>query len=103
MIKVSVLYPKTADAKFDMGYYCEKHMPMVMERFGQRCKGMSVDEGLSGGAPGSDPTYVAAGHFLFDSVGDFQEAFQPHAAEIMSDISNYTSITPVIQVSQVRI
>ena len=63
MIKVSVFYPKTADAKFDMGYYCEKHMPMVNERFGQRCKGMSVDEGLSGGAPGSDPTYVAARPF----------------------------------------
>ena len=102
MIKVSVFYPKSADAKFDMEYYCDKHMPMVEERFGPRCKGVAVDEGLNGGAAGSEPAYIAVGHLLFDSIDDFQEAFQPHSAEIMGDIPNYTNVSPVIQVSQVR-
>ena len=52
MIKVSVFYPKSADSKLDMECCCEKHMPMVEERFGPRCKGVAVDEGLNGGAEG---------------------------------------------------
>jgi hypothetical protein len=31
MIKVSVLYPNSEGKKFDMGYYCSKHMPMVQQ------------------------------------------------------------------------
>ena len=26
MIRVSVLYPKTSDSRFDMGYYLSKHV-----------------------------------------------------------------------------
>ncbi len=103
MIKVSVFYPKDTDSKFDMEYYFEKHISMVMERFGQRCKGVSVDEGLNAGAAGTEPAFVAMAHFLFESIEDFQEAFGPHSAEIMGDIQNYTSISPIIQMSQVRI
>ncbi|HEX5045957.1 MAG TPA: EthD family reductase, partial [Gammaproteobacteria bacterium] len=29
MIKVSVLYPQKAGARFDMDYYCDSHMPLV--------------------------------------------------------------------------
>ena len=103
MIKVSVLYPKDTDSKFDMEYYFEHHIPMVTERFGLRCKGVSVDEGLNAGAAGTAPAYVAVAHFLFESIDDFQEAFGPHSAEIMGDIQNYTNVSPIIQVSQVRI
>jgi uncharacterized protein (TIGR02118 family) len=41
-------------------------------------------------------------HFTFGSIGDFQAAFGPHAAEIMGDIPNYTSIEPIIQISEVK-
>ena len=103
MIKVSVLYPKGTDSKFDMEYYLEKHISMVMERFGLRCKGVSVDVGLNAGGAGTEPAFVAMAHFLFESIEDFQEAFGPHSAEIMGDIQNYTNISPIIQMSQVRI
>ena len=45
MIKVSVLYPNTAGCKFDMGYYLNKHMPMVQQKLGPACKRMAVEEG----------------------------------------------------------
>lgn len=103
MIKVSVMYPHRDGAKFDMDYYCTSHMPMVRDRLGAALKGMSVDAGLGGGAPGSPPTYAAIGHLLFDSADAFQAAFAPHADEILGDIANYTDIEPVIQVSDVRL
>ena len=30
MIKVSVMYPNTAGARFDHTYYRDKHMPLVL-------------------------------------------------------------------------
>ena len=102
MIKVSVLYPNGGDAKFDMNYYVTKHMPMVREKLGAACKGIAVEQGIAGGAPGTPPAFVAMGHLLFDSADAFQKAFAPHASAIMADIPNYTKIQPVIQVSDVK-
>jgi uncharacterized protein (TIGR02118 family) len=101
MIKVSVFYPHSDGAAFDMDYYQNKHIPMVAELTGDACKGTSIDSGLAGGAPGQPPTYVAIGHLLFDSVESFQGAFAPHASQIMGDIPNYTAIAPIIQISNV--
>lgn len=101
MIKVSVLYPKSEEGKFDFAYYSANHIPMVKERFGALCKAVDVERGLSGGAPGSAAPYVVLAHMSFDSVEDFQAAFAPHADEIMGDIKNYTNIQPIIQISEV--
>ncbi len=103
MIKLSVLYPAGATAKFDMDYYCTRHMPMVRQKLGAACRNMAVDGGLAGGAPGSPPTYVAMGHLYFDSVEAFQAAIGPHLSEIMADIPNYTNIEPVLQISEVKL
>jgi uncharacterized protein (TIGR02118 family) len=102
MIKVSVFYPNKQGAKFDMNYYLTKHMPMVASKTGKACKGWSVEQGLAGGAPGQPATYVAMGHLLYDSVEAFQAAFNPHAAEIMADIPNYTDLQPLLQISEVK-
>ncbi len=102
MIRVSVLYPQSGDSKFDMNYYVTKHMPMVRQKLGAACKGMTVDQGIAGGAPGAPATYVAMGHLLFDSIEAFQTAFAPHAQSIMGDIPNYTKIQPIIQISEVK-
>jgi uncharacterized protein (TIGR02118 family) len=102
MIKVSVFYPASESAKFDMNYYCTSHMPMVKEKLGAALKSMSVDQGMAGGAPGAPATYVAMGHLYFDSVAAFQTAFAPHAEAIMKDVPNYTNVQPAIQISDVK-
>ncbi|MBB4125390.1 uncharacterized protein (TIGR02118 family) [Xanthomonas translucens] len=101
MIKVSVMYPYTAGARFDHDYYRDKHMPLLKARMGDACRYYTVDKGLSGGAPGSDPTYVGMCHIFSDSVDAFQAGFGPHADEILGDIKHYTDLTPVMQISEV--
>ena len=103
MIKVSVFYPAGENKKSDIDYYCNSHIPMVREKLGAACKNAAVDQGVAGGAPGAPATYAAIGHLYFDSVGDFQEAFGPHVSSIMGDVPNYTNITPVIQISEVKL
>jgi len=103
MVKVSVLYPKQPDTKFDMPYYLNFHMKMVQELLAPRLKGVAVEEGISGIQPGSSAPYVAMGHLVFDSVADYQAGFAPHAQTIVGDIPNYTNSQPVIQISEIKL
>ncbi len=105
MIKVSIFYPNTPGARFDMDYYVQKHMPMSIEKLSASngFGGVSVERGIGGEQPGSAPAYVAMCHYLFDTVEDFLAAFQRHAALLQGDIPTYTDIQPVIQFSAVEI
>jgi uncharacterized protein (TIGR02118 family) len=101
MIKVSVMYPNTAGARFDHDYYRDRHMPMLKEKMGDACKSYTIDKGLAGGAPGAPAPYIGMCHIYCDSVESFQSAFGPHAKAIMADIANYTDLKPVMQISEV--
>jgi uncharacterized protein (TIGR02118 family) len=101
MIKVSVIYPNSDGKSFDMDYYCNKHVPMVLQLMGDACKGSAIEAGLSGIEPGSPAPYRAMGHLYFDSVAAFAESLGPHAAVISGDIPNYTDIQPLVQISEV--
>lgn len=101
MIKVSVMYPNTAGARFDHVYYRDQHMPLVKRSMGDACLFYTVDKGLAGGAPGEPAPYVGMCHIYSDSVEAFQSGFGPHAKEILADIANYTDLAPVMQISEV--
>ena len=103
MIKVSVLYENTPGKKFDMAYYCSKHIPMVKQKLGSACKRAEVAQGLAGMQPGSKPPFIAQAHFLFDSVEAFQKAFGAHAEAIMADIPNYTDLQPIMWLNEVKL
>lgn len=103
MFKVYILYPNNPGVRFDMAYYCERHMPMVQARLGAACTGFTVEAGLAGGAPGSAAPYVAVGALLVNSLEAFGAAMAQHGAEIMGDIPNYTDAQPVIQISEVKV
>lgn len=100
MIKLSTIYPNTPGKKFDMDYFCEKHMVMVKSLMGKACKGISVEEGITGlyNSP-----YIAIGSFLFDSGESLLNTVVPLVKEIALDIPNFTDITPQIQASIVKI
>lgn len=101
MIKVSVVYPNAQDARFDHGYYRDKHLPMVKDRLGDACVYYTIEKGLAGGAPGAPAAFIASCQIACTSLESFQAAFAPHAQEIMADIPNYTNVTPLIQINEV--
>ena len=103
MIKVSVLYPNSADATFDMDYYCGTHVPLVVGLMGDALKAGAVDAGIAGGAPGEPPAFLAMSHLTFESVEAFQAAFGPHADEILGDLPNFTNVQPQIQISEIKV
>jgi uncharacterized protein (TIGR02118 family) len=102
MINVAVQYPRAEGARFDMDYYVTKHIPMCQERCGEALRGATILEGLSGGMGGKPPANVASVNFVFDSVEAFAAAMGPHMPEIMGDIPNYTDITPILEISEIK-
>lgn len=93
MIRLSVLYPTTEGASFDHDYYRDSHVPLCLRNWG--LDEAEIDKGLDG-------PYVAAVHFRFESQDALGGAMgSPGTAEIQADVANYTTITPVIQVSEI--
>ncbi|MGH8220333.1 MAG: EthD family reductase [Steroidobacteraceae bacterium] len=103
MITVTVLYPNQDGARFDMSYYLGQHIPMVKKLLGSALKGVIVEQGVSGGAPGTKPAYAVLCHLRFDSAEAFQAAFAAHSAQVAADVPNYASAAPVIQLSEVKL
>lgn len=103
MITVSVFYPNSDGSTFDMGYYTNNHIPMVRKLLGPALKGVVVEQGLGGGAPGTKALYMAICHLRFDSVESFQQAFGPHAETVQKDGVNYSSVQPLLQISEVKV
>ena len=77
MIRISILYPNDKGSRFDVSYYVETHMPMSIKLLSAHpgFKGVSVERGIGGAVPGSEPAYVAMCHFSFSSVESFLDAF----------------------------
>ena len=93
MIRFSVFYPATEGATFDHDYYRDKHVPLAVKAWG--LDGAEIDKGVDG-------PYVAAVHFTFESMEAMGAAMaSERTGEVMADVANYTSITPVLQTSEI--
>lgn len=102
MIVLTVLYPKTADSRFDMDYYLNQHVPLTRNRLTPAgILGIDLEEGLAGSAPDSPPTYAMIGRIKFNTVGELQAALTTHGPELIADIPNFTDVQPLLQISQV--
>jgi uncharacterized protein (TIGR02118 family) len=95
MIVFSVLYPKTDGATFDHDYYANSHVPLAIDAWGLDAGQARIEKGLDG-------PYEAAVHFTFDSTDALGAAMgSERTGEVMADVANYTTITPVTQTSEV--
>lgn len=93
MIRVSVLYPSADDSTFDHDYYAATHIPMAVAAWSP--VKTEIDKGLNG-------PNVAAVHFYFESLSDFQTAAGgSETKNVQADVPNYTNITPVMQISEI--
>jgi len=97
MIIVTVMYPETEGARFDLDYYMKTHMPLVASR-GQDLGLQSYQVVRGIGAPGGGkPAFRVVAHLTVSSTQAFQSGMEVHGKEIMGDIPNFTDLKPVIQ------
>lgn len=102
LFKVAILYPNGEGKTFDMDYYERKHMPMVAGYLGKNLKFYEIDKGIAGRTPTDKVPYLAVGYFYVKDVADYNKAIGQNREAIISDFKNYTTIQPIIQISEVR-
>ena len=101
MFRVSVMYPYTEGARFDMDYYRNQHMALVtrlMAPHGLIKTG--VDQGITGGG-GNPPPYIAVGHLYFESAAAWENCNAAIGSGARDDLPNFTEIIPVRQGSTI--
>jgi uncharacterized protein (TIGR02118 family) len=94
---LNVIYPARDGARFDMGYYRTKHIPLAMQV-------MNADRVLLiEGIPNGDkaPPYVMICHFEFASTTALQAALtRPEMAKVRADVTNFTDIKPDVMLGK---
>ena len=78
---------------FDHDYFRDRHVPLALETWG--LDHADIERGING-------PYTAAVHYTFDSIEALGAAMVGDGTgDVLNDVSNYTSIGPVVQVSQI--
>ena len=103
MIKVTILYPNKPGAHFDFDYYLNVHMPLSIKLLGPAMQSVTVERGVSPGAPWPDHAFAAICSFVCESQEAYELAFFPHMEQLQGDIPNYTNAEAIIQLSEIKI
>jgi uncharacterized protein (TIGR02118 family) len=103
VIKVTILYPNMPGTHFDFEYYLNVHMPLSIELLGPAMRSVTVERGVSPGAPWPDHAFAAICSFVCESQEAYEQAFFPHMERLQGDIPNYTNVEAIIQLSEIEI
>ena len=100
-ISVSVIYPNSEGARFDMDYYVNSHLKMVKDSwYDLGMKSITIHKGISAPKPGTPPPFLVIGIMEFDSIEDFYAAGKSNGKEMAADLANFTNIEPVVQINE---
>jgi len=97
MIRVLVLYPRSAGKKFDLEYYKNRHIPLVKKRLNPTK--VEIDLGVS--SQGQPSPYVAVTHMTFESREQLVAGYAAAGQELLEDKRRFTDIEIINQVSEV--
>jgi uncharacterized protein (TIGR02118 family) len=95
------MYPNEEGATFDIDYYRTTHLELAMKHlkpFG--LVKTDVDKGISGGGDEQAP-FVCIGNLYFDSPDGYDRGIAEVGAILRGDIPNFTSVTPIRQISEI--
>lgn len=98
MYILTVTYPKSADATFDFDYFQTVHLPKVGVTF--RPFGLGYATVLRGeeSVDGKDAAFFAMSIFSFATEQGARDAVACEGSnDLIADIANFTTATPVMQ------
>jgi uncharacterized protein (TIGR02118 family) len=102
MVKLSVMYPMTANSKFDWDYYLGEHLRLAHQLLDPRgLVRIEIDRGLGSFPPGAPAPYHAVGHLYFRGMEEMQSALGATAAQFIEDERKYAPSGSVVQISEV--
>jgi len=101
VIRITTLYPRTPDARFDFDYYLNGHMELskkLLTDFGMTA--FEVERCVQNLA-GEEPDYICITHVDFEDLDRLREGIEMHAQQLQEDFPKYTNIDPEVQICEV--
>jgi uncharacterized protein (TIGR02118 family) len=99
VLRISAVYPNSPGSRFDRDYYVDKHTPFaqgLLSPHGPDC--LRTTLGINGMSD-SLPPFWAKSEMVFTSRAAFDAAVTQCGEALFADISNYTDVSPVLQIS----
>lgn len=96
-ITTTVLYPNSANAKLDVNYYLNTHLPMAQRIWGPLgMKSWAVTSFIPG-LDGSQPKYLVETVSEWTNADAAKDAIETdEGQEVLKDMENFTNISPII-------
>lgn len=91
---LTVLFPSGDDAKFDIDYYVNHHIPFVLGLYGTSIRNYEVFQGQPG-PNGDPPPFLAMANIWIADEKGFMEASRKHAKDFQPDVKNFTNIKTI--------
>jgi len=101
MIKLTVMYPNSADIKFDKQYYIKEHSKLLSDLLGDAVIASDINMGISGASPEQPTPFIIIANLTFESHETFQKSFGANAEKILADLTNFTNVQPQVQISEI--
>ncbi|WP_339839317.1 EthD family reductase [uncultured Maribacter sp.] len=101
MIKLTVMYPNSADLTFDKDYYVNQHGQLLKELLGDSIVSSDINFGIAGGSPDEPAPFLVIANLIFDSMESFKMSFGANSEKILTDLPNFTNTHPTVQISEI--
>ncbi|KIC11841.1 ethyl tert-butyl ether degradation protein EthD [Leisingera sp. ANG-M1] len=98
-VSLQVIYPVSAESRFDHGYYAATHMALVDEYIAPHTQSIIVTKGLTGGPDVPAPFHAVATMVFADQAA--LDAAMQAAGPALADIPNFTNVQPQILIGDV--
>lgn len=93
---VTILYPWAEDARWDADYYRDNHLPLIMRLYGSEAIGRFELRKSTPLPPGVNPAFPGTANCYVSDQERFATAGAEHAQTLLSDVANFSSITPML-------
>jgi uncharacterized protein (TIGR02118 family) len=103
MVVLRVMYPWGEGSEFDFTYFRDRHMALVKEHMGPHgLLEFGIEKGLGGFSEGENPPYMCIASLYFESERQCRAAMAA-AGAVRADISEFTNVNPIRQISEVLV
>ncbi|KAM0331390.1 hypothetical protein ACHAQA_003063 [Verticillium albo-atrum] len=101
-VTITVLFPNEADAKYDIDYYVNKHMPLIQSLWGPYGVQSWSATKFGNGVDGSAPKYAFGSTVTWENGDQVKAAFAgPEVGRIMGDVANFSNKEAVFLTGEV--
>jgi uncharacterized protein (TIGR02118 family) len=93
---LTILYKNADDVRWDVEYYRQHHMPLIMKLYGpDAISRFELRKGDAGQAPGTKPAYIGSVNIYINQQSAFDAAGKEHGPTLVKDVPHFSSVMPL--------